>query len=128
MDGFITFENETKAISLCEQRASLIARNLANSNTPNFKAQDINFSEAMQQAKETSFSLQQTNPNHLGGINMSGSGTLYYRVPMQTRMDENTVDNEIERKNFIENSLKYQSSLSFIERKGAQYLKAIKGE
>ena len=50
-----------------------------------------------------------------------------YRVPMQTSMDGNTVDENIERKNFIENSLRYQVSLTFIQNESAELMKAIKG-
>lgn len=126
MSELISFDYESRALKLCEMRTSLIARNLANSNTPHFKAQDINFEEAMRQAK-TPTSLASTHANHLSPTSTSGH-KLYYRVPMQDRLDDNSVDNEIERKNFIENSLKYQASLGFINKKASQYLKAIKGE
>lgn len=128
MSSFISFDNELKALNLTEQRASLIARNLANTNTPEYKAQDLNFEEAMQGAAQGP-ELRVTNANHLEPRDSFESGpSVYYRVPMQTRIDGNTVDDEIERKNFIENSLRYQASLGFAEAKAAQYLKALRGE
>jgi flagellar basal-body rod protein FlgB len=127
MSSFINFNSETQALDLCEQRAALIARNLANSNTPKFKAQDLNFAEAMDSVVKGT-PLEQTNAQHLGGDFMQSSQSLYYRIPMQHKLNENTVDDEIERKNFIENSLRYQMTVGAIERKAAQYMKAIRGD
>lgn len=126
MVGTISFDREAQALKLCEVRASLIAKNIANANTPSYKSQDINFKEAMQQVKINT-NLQNTNPNHISSTAEKGHH-LYYRVPMQNRMDGNTVDDDIERKNFVENSLKYQTSLGFAERKAAQLIKAIRGD
>lgn len=127
MTNLINFDRETHALNLCEMRANLIARNLANANTPNFKAQDLNFSEAMDRVSSGA-SLDQTHINHLSGGEVQTNKSIYYRVPMQKKMNENTVDDEIERKNFIENSLRYQMTIGSIERKAAQYIKAIRGE
>ncbi len=127
MTGILSFDNEAKALNLCDYRATLIAKNLANSNTPGFKAQDINFSEVMQKAKGH-LALQGSNAQHIQtGPSASGS-QLYYRVPMQTKMDNNTVDDEVERKNFIENALRYQAGVSFVEKKSSQIIKALRGE
>ncbi|MFI4963405.1 MAG: flagellar basal body rod protein FlgB [Legionellales bacterium] len=124
----ISFDKEGSALSICEMRASMIARNLSNTNTPQYKARDLNFQEAMQQAS-VGGDLDTSHPNHISSSSGNGiNQTTYYRVPMQSKLDDNTVDDEIERKNFIENSLRYQTSLGFIERKGTQYIKAIRGE
>jgi flagellar basal-body rod protein FlgB len=126
MTGIVSFDKEARALQVCESRASLIARNIANSNTPNYKAQDLNFQEAMNQVQSGGF-LQGTHANHIT-MATDGNDRLYYRVPMQYKTDENTVDDEIERKNFLQNALRYQASLGFAERKAAQLLKAIRGE
>jgi len=126
MTGILSFNQEQKAISLCEQRASLIARNIANSMTPGFKSQDIHFQEAMQQAK-SGIGLSGSHQQHLK-TSQSDSQRLYYRVPMQHKMDENTVDEEIERKNFIDNAVRYQASIGFVERRANQLIRAFRGE
>ncbi|QDP73446.1 flagellar basal body rod protein FlgB [Legionella israelensis] len=127
MSGMLMFQLETKALKLCEKRSELVARNIANSNTPGYKAQDINFQEAMQKAK-SAFSLDVRHPAHLSPSPLPSSERLYYRVPMQRKMDENTVDDEIERKNFMQNALQYQASVSFVQGKAQQYIKAFRGE
>lgn len=126
MSGIAMFDLEAKALSLCETRSALIARNIANSNTPQYKAVDLNFTEALSQAK--SAVLNTTNANHLQSHHDANGGRLYYRIPMQTSEDGNTVDEEIERKNFIANALRYQASLGFAANKASSLLKAIKGE
>jgi flagellar basal-body rod protein FlgB len=127
MTGIVLLSQEARSLEISEARAALIAKNIANTNTPNYKAKDLNFQEAMQQATQSA-SLQSTHAEHLSNNSQSTSFNSYYRVPMQYSMDENTVDDEIERKNFIENSLRYQASLSFVESKGSSLIKAIRGE
>lgn len=117
-----------KALAVTEERASLLSSNLVNSSTPNYKAKDIDFQKVMQSANNSE-TLLTTNAKHIQSSNSLASGAqVQYRVPMQTSMDNNTVDPEIERKNFLENSIKYQVSLTFIQSKTEQIMKAIKGE
>jgi flagellar basal-body rod protein FlgB len=116
------------ALQLCEDRAVLITNNLVNSSTPHYKAKDIAFSDAMNAAKEN-ITLAVTQPGHLSSpINTIDNQNIMYRVPMQMSLDGNTVDPEIERKNFIENSLRYNVNLTFIQGKTDELSKAIKGE
>ncbi len=117
-----------KALTVTEERASLISSNLVNSSTPNYKAKDIDFDKVMKDVDSTSM-LQSTNPQHIRtSSNEAGGLPIQYRIPMQTSMDGNTVDPEIERKNFMQNSLKYQVSLTFIQNKTDQIMKAMKGD
>lgn len=126
MTGMVMFDLEAKSLSLCETRSGLIAHNIANANTPNYKAVDLNFTEALKSAQQ-SRTLMATNQQHLQTNQSVDGGNLFYRVPMQTSQDGNTVDDEIERKNFIENALRYQASLGFAQNKASSILKAIKG-
>lgn len=121
------FNLEEKSLSLCEVRSALLARNIANSNTPNFKARDLNFHEALNSVHQSN-TLTTTHSNHLQSSHSANGNPLYYRVPTQISQDGNTVDDEIERKNFIENALRYQASLGFVQNKAGTLLKAIKGE
>jgi flagellar basal-body rod protein FlgB len=115
------------ALQLCEDRAVLITNNLVNSSTPHYKARDIAFSEAMNHVKEN-ITLAVTQPGHLASLSKMDNQDIMYRIPMQTSLDGNTVDPEIERKNFIENSLRYNVNLTFIQGKTDELSKAIKGE
>lgn len=120
-----------KALQLCEERAVLLSNNVVNSATPHYKARDIDFQKLMHQElnNQSSSALAVTNPGHLQGIgDTQGSLPVMYRVPMQTSADGNTVDEDIERKDFISNALKYKVSLTFIQNQTDQLTKAIKGE
>lgn len=117
-----------KALSLCEDRAVMLTNNIVNSSTPHYKAKDIDFNKAVQQANDTSASLALTNPSHIASTDTISNAQTLYRVPMQNSLDGNTVDSELERKSFIENALHYQVNLTFVQNKSDQLMKAIKGE
>ena len=121
------FEVETRALRICESRATLLASNIANSSTPNYKSRDIDFHRAMQQAND-SVGIMRTDEKHIGTSTSQGGEKIGYRVPMQFSLDENTVDDEFERKNFIENSIKYQAGLGFAQNKVHNLIKALRGE
>ncbi len=116
-----------KALQLAESRGVMLANNLVNSSTPHYKARDFDFNKAMQEAGEN-YSLDTTNKNHIQAENQAGGQQILYRVPMQMGLDGNTVDDEIERKDFMENALRYQVNLTFIGNKSDEIMKAIKGE
>jgi len=116
-----------QALQLSESRAVMLTNNLVNSSTPHYKARDIDFNKAMQNANQD-YSLQITNPNHIQAQNSVGGQKVLYRIPMQMALDGNTVDEDIERKNFIENALRYQVNLTFIQNKSDELVKAMKGE
>lgn len=116
-------------LSVSEQRASMLSANLVNANTPNYKAKDIDFNQVMKSVSDPSSRLQVTNSNHISSANNDFySLPVQYRIPMQKSLDGNTVDPEIERKSFVENSLKYQLGLTFIQNKTHEMIKAMKGE
>lgn len=116
-----------KALQLTESRSVMLTNNLINSSTPHYKAKDIDFHKALQDANQT-YSLDKTNPNHIKADNQLSGQQILYRVPMQMSLDGNTVDDEIERKNFMENAMRYQVNLTFIQNKSDEIMKAIKGE
>ena len=111
------------------QRAEVLSNNIANADTPGYKAQDLDFSAALRQAQSgQSFGLARTNELHMrSDVNMSGA--LKYRTPNQADTgDGNTVDIQQERSNFLENGLQYQASLEFLNSRISGLLKAIKGD
>ncbi len=117
-----------KALKLSEDRAVLLTNNIVNGSTPHYKAKDIDFHKLVKQAAGDSDALAVTQTGHLRPTNeMNGEPTMY-RIPMQASKDGNTVDEEIERKSFLENALNYQVNLTFIKNKSDQLMKAIKGE
>ncbi|EKB19468.1 MULTISPECIES: flagellar basal body rod protein FlgB [Aeromonas] len=111
------------------KRAEVLSSNIANADTPGFKARDINFAQALQDAQhKQGFGLVTTSEKHFA-LNMDAPGTVQYRNPLQPDTgDGNTVDVQQERSEFLRNSLEYQTSLEFMNRKISGLLKALKGE
>lgn len=126
MDSKI-FGVSEKALQLCEDRAVLLTNNIVNSSTPNYKARDIDFTKTLKDAN-AAYSLKATNKNHISAANQTSGAKVLYRIPNQVNLDGNSVDDEIERKNFIENALRYQVGLTFIRSDSDLISKSIKGE
>jgi flagellar basal-body rod protein FlgB len=117
------------ALKIRARRSELLASNLANADTPNYKARDIDFKAALQQSLDSPLPLETSNPSHiqLAGLDQPG-GPLLYRVPSQPSLDGNTVDEQVEQAAFAENALRYQASLRFLSGRFQGLLTAIKGE
>ena len=118
-----------KALLLHEQRTTLLAQNLTNANTPNYKAQDIDFNKTLKQAMSSSSpTLSTSSPKHLGGGANIISTQLKYRIPDHPSLDGNTVDKEQETIQFTRNALSYQASLTFLDAKIKSMMSALRGE
>jgi flagellar basal-body rod protein FlgB len=119
------------ALRIRSQRAELLASNLANTDTPNYKARDIDFQSAMKMAaSHQSTGMATTNSKHFQTANNTSfaSPALQYRTTMQDSLDGNTVDEQIEQAQFMQNSVQYQASLNFLGGKFKGLLTAIRGE
>ena len=117
-------------ISIRSQRAEVLANNLANADTPNFKARDIDFSKAFEQAKVSQASgLTKTHSAHLDNSIGSEIPGLSYRIPLQPDTgDGNSVDAQYEQTKFAENAMQYETSLRFLDGRIKGLLTAIRGE
>jgi flagellar basal-body rod protein FlgB len=117
-----------KAMQVRTQRMEILAGNLANANTPGYKARDIDFKQAMKSAQQSSGqNLVRTHDNHIKG-SIQGSGELKFRVSDQPDTgDGNTVDVQVERNTFLDNGLRYQAGMEFLNGKISGMKKAIKG-
>lgn len=134
----ISFDNalgvHEKALLIREQRAELLANNLANVDTPNFKARDLDFKAmvrdaiASRPASQGGAALLRTEEGHLGQDGAEAPGALLYRVPMQPSLDGNTVDENIEMANFSRNALDFQASLTFLQSSLRGLKTALRGE
>ncbi len=100
------------ALNLRARRQEILAANIANSDTPNFKARDLDFAAALRNAMGASggpLKLNRTDSAHLNGMgSVNADGHLKYRSTVQPSLDGNTVDPDVERAHFTENSLHYQ--------------------
>jgi flagellar basal-body rod protein FlgB len=127
------FENifgiHEQALLLHGQRVSVLATNLANADTPNYKARDIDFSEVLAHTGDAPLALQTTQAAHIS-FNDSElpAGELKYRNPYQASLDGNTVEMPVEQAAFSENNVRYQASLMFINQKIAALQLAIAGQ
>lgn len=108
------------ALRLREQRQQVLASNIANADTPNYKARDFDFAQAMKQALAPASSgaagLSATNTAHFaaGGNAVIGGVPLQYRAIRQGSVDGNTVDMDVERNQFTDNALRYEASLTIM--------------
>lgn len=129
MDFDKAFGIHPQALMLRAQRAELIAGNLANADTPGYKARDIDFQQVLKQELSGTARLQTTQQRHIQtDVGMIPPAQLLYRVPTQPSLDGNSVETEREHAAFASNALEYQASLSFLNDKINGLRKAIRGE
>jgi flagellar basal-body rod protein FlgB len=120
------------ALNLRSARQELIASNIANADTPNYKARDIDFASALRGAvleAGPKLPMATTVGNHLSegsGESIMGSPVMY-RTPIQPSADGNTVDMDVERAQFADNALRYEASVRFISDKTKDVLAALQG-
>ncbi|WNL47242.1 flagellar basal body rod protein FlgB [Dyella sp. BiH032] len=108
------FGMHAQALGLWQRRAEVIAGNLANADTPDYLARDVDFRKALAEAGgDGKLPMAATAAGHIDPA-VQANDTLAYRVPLQPTMDGNTVDTQVEQANFAANSVHYQASLSFI--------------
>lgn len=119
-----------QALVLRTQRTALLANNIANANTPGYKARDIDFAAMLAQARGQSreVGMERTHQRHLSGIAEASSPEILYRVPAQPSLDGNTVDEQVENAVFARNALEYQATFQFLNSKFTGLQKALKGE
>ncbi|MCA3238235.1 MAG: flagellar basal body rod protein FlgB [Curvibacter sp.] len=131
-----TLDFHGKALVLRAERQRTIASNIANADTPGYSARDFNFKEAMSAAiagKGLAASLQPAaaaHPRHLPLTGTSGSlgSSLAYGPQVQPALDNNSVDLDRERGNFVDNAVRYESTLRFINGNARTMLSAIQGQ
>ncbi len=123
------FDVHEKAIYLRSQRTEVLASNLANADTPGYKARDIDFKEVLSEmAGNSSAQMVRTNPLHLSDDDGILESSLKYRIPLQEKIDGNTVDPQVENGKFAENSVRYIASLRFMDSKIKHAMIAFRGE
>ena len=129
LDGALGIHEQV--ISLRAQRAGILAANLANADTPNYRARDIDFKAALDQAQTTGQSrltIATTDAGHLSQSAGSINSPLLYRNPHQASLDGNTVDTQVEQAEFAQNALHYMANLTFLSGKISGLMRAIRGE
>jgi flagellar basal-body rod protein FlgB len=126
------------ALKVYAQRTSVLANNIANADTPNYKAQDLDFRSVLAKAgsPNAQLALSTTSGARLSpassasatdAAGAAGTG-LKYRVPLAPSLDGNTVDVQMEQAAFADNTVRYQAALSFLSGKFKELMTAITGQ
>lgn len=115
-----------QALQVKSRRMELIAGNIANADTPHFKARDLDFRKIL--AAEHPSPMAATNQRHFETGELENPGGLVYRVPYNTSVDGNTVEINVEQANYGEAAGDYQATLRFLESRFGSIRKALKGE
>ncbi|MBK9493608.1 MAG: Flagellar basal body rod protein FlgB [Alphaproteobacteria bacterium ADurb.BinA280] len=118
------------ALSLRQERLKVLASNIANADTPNYKARDIDFAAALKRATEAQTPSETLSPAQAGASITEPSGEpfgLMYRLPLQPSLDGNTVDAEYEHASFARAAVEYRASLNFVDGRVRKLMTAITG-
>ena len=120
-------EIHSAALSLRNKKNEIIASNIANAATPNYKARDLDFKSEMSRHLKTG-NLTTTNEKHFSLMRPVSHKGVSFREPLQQSLDGNTVELAVEQMEFSENSIRYSTTLSFLNSKISGLMSAIKGE
>lgn len=126
LDNEVNFHQ--RALGLRSKRQEILSSNVANADTPNFKARDINFSSVLNRkisSDSANNKLVTTSPKHIRLRSDDVVDDALYRIPQQPSVDGNTVEMDTERAKFADNSLRYNASVTFISGKFRSLLSAI---
>lgn len=121
-----------KALGFRAQRAEVLANNIANADTPNYKARDLDFSAvlaAQSSQKQGSFGVAVTSNRHIAaeGMEIADPG-LRFRTPAHAALDQNTVDMQVEQATYAENAIDFQASFTLLNSKFKGLMSALRGE
>ncbi|NBO21596.1 MAG: flagellar basal body rod protein FlgB [Rhodobacteraceae bacterium] len=109
---------QADALILRGRRTEILASNIANAATPNYKARDFDFASELERV-----SFRETDAD-----TPDQTQSIGYRVPVEASLDGNTVELPVEQMQFSENALRYQTTLSLLNRRISGLMTAIKGE
>ena len=125
-----SFSIHDDALLLRGQRSSILAANIANADTPEYKSRDIDFEAVMRKASRADgpVMLASTHRNHIAPRGNNLQTDLLYRNPLHPSLDGNTVDSDYEKSAFTENAIRYQISLSILSKKVSGLIKTLRGE
>ena len=117
----------SSALQLRSKRNNILASNIANAATPNYKARDISFEDEIKKFDRNG-PVVTSHANHIVQNSGKSINEASYREPLITSLDGNTVELAVEQMQFAENSMRYTSTLNFLNGKINKIMSAIKGE
>lgn len=119
------------ALKVHTQRVQVLATNLANVDTPNYKARDVDFASVLRESQKehSPTTMHTTNSAHYSMTAGAGSEIpVKYRTPAQPSLDGNTVDGHMERAEFSQEAIRFQATLKFLSGRFSSIINALKGE
>lgn len=116
------------ALRVRAQRMEVLAQNIANADTPHFKARDIDFRKVLNAVKNQETSMRATHAHHFPHGQGLGADGLMYRVPFNVSSDGNTVEMSVEQSRYGQAASDYQTTLRFLEKRISGIRKALKGD
>ena len=116
-----------QALAMREKRSEVLAANLANADTPGYKAGDLDFKSILKQNLTEARTLERTQAGHHFTPQQSSESRVLYRNPSQVSLDGNTVEANVEQAKYAENAVQYQASLQFISNNFSGLMMAIRG-
>jgi flagellar basal-body rod protein FlgB len=116
-----------QALALREKRGEILAANLANADTPGYKARDLDFKSILKQNLSEAVTMERTQAGHFAPQQLLDSRVMY-RNPNQVSLDGNTVEANVEQAKYAENAVQYQASLQFISNKFSGLMMALRGQ
>jgi len=126
LDGALGIHGQ--ALSVRTKRLELLAQNLANADTPNFKARDIDFRQVLAEANNQTTAMTATRDAHYELGETGNPDGILFRVPFNTAVDGNTVESSIEQAQYGKAAAQYQTTLNFLESRIAGVRKALRGD
>jgi flagellar basal-body rod protein FlgB len=117
-----------QALHLKSRRLETLSQNIANADTPHYKARDLDFKAVLSKAHVEQSSLRATHEQHFklgAGVNADG---LRFRIPLNTSFDGNTVELSVEQAQYGQAAADYQATLSFLEQRVSGLRKALRGD
>ncbi|PCH53376.1 MAG: flagellar basal body rod protein FlgB [Cellvibrionales bacterium] len=128
MQGWVqsAIGGHAQALMTYSRRAEILASNLANADTPGYKARDVDFRSVL--AATAPGSMFNTDKRHISSGGSRAGNELLYRSPYQSSLDGNTVETHVEQAAFADNAIRYQASIRFLSGSIKSILLAIKGE
>ncbi len=116
------------ALLLFERRTQLLSENIANADTPGYKARDINFNQVLQNTRNQAAKMNTTNSRHISMSQQQFAQDVQFRAVEQSAADGNTVDMQKEKAAFAENSMRYQLTMNILSRKIKGLKTAFRGD
>lgn len=117
-----------QALQLKSRRLEMLSQNIANADTPHFKARDLDFKAVLSGVSAEQVAMRTTHQTHFPAGDESGADGVRFRIPLNTSFDGNTVELSVEQAQYGKAAADYQATLNFLENRIGGIRKALRGD